>query len=73
MALDMNKAFIGITTGLGEYAYDGRSGRRTPDVRVSYVDSDGDRQIVTICAHGARTLAKALKDMADKADPPRKR
>ena len=66
-------AYVGITTPLSNYEYDGRSGRATPEVRVSYVDSDGDRQIVNICAGGARVLAKALNDMANKADPPRKR
>lgn len=71
--LNMNDAYIGITTPVSQYQYDGRSGRATPDVRVSYVDTDGSRQVVNICVHGARVLSKALKDMADKADPPRKK
>jgi hypothetical protein len=71
--LSTSDTFIGLTTSLDNYEYDGRSGRATPDVRVSYIDTNGNRQIVNICAYGARTLAKGLNDMANKADPPRKR
>jgi hypothetical protein len=72
MALSMHDAFVGITTRLTEFGESKRY-RHEPDVRVSYVDTNNERQIVTICPYGARILAKALKEMADLADPPPKR
>jgi hypothetical protein len=71
--LSSSDTYIGITTRLDNYEYDARSGRATPEVRVSYLDTDNVRRIVNICPYGARTLAKALNAMADKADPPRKK
>lgn len=67
--LSMHDTFVGISTPLAQFAYN-KNVRSTPEVRVSYVDAEGKRQIVNICVSGARTLAKALNEMANKADPP---
>lgn len=72
MALNIHKAYIGTTSSLARYQWP-KNQRSTGEVRVSYEDADGDRQIVTICPEGARTLARALKENADLIDPPKPR
>lgn len=68
MALSIHDTFIGTTQSLSGYE---RGGYASPSVRVSYKDENGNRQIVTICAYGARVLAKALNKNADLIDPPK--
>lgn len=71
MSLSISKAYVGITTNLVEFG-ETKPHRSTPDVRLSYERADGTRIVETICPYGARILAKALKEMADLAEPPRK-
>ena len=71
MSLNMNEVYVGITSNLNNFSYR-KNERSSPQVRLSYEDSDGVRRVETICAYGARTLAKALNEMADLAEPPPK-
>jgi len=72
MAINMNRTFVGITTKLTEFA-ERKNYRRSPDVRISYENTEGKQVVETICPYGARVLSKALAEMADLADPPKKR
>ena len=66
----MSDTFIGTVQRLD--AFSRRDRWPKAEVRISYM-FNGERQVITICPEGARTLAKALKHNADLADPPRKR
>jgi hypothetical protein len=71
MALNMNKVSLGITQRLTSFQHR-KNERSSPQVWVAYEDADGGDQYVEICPYGARTLSKALREMADLADPPPK-